>query len=431
MQSVKIYLMLFFSLIIFSSAHTGSKKQHGLCLKEVKSLRNDRAQFVKFDAHIEFDTVHTTEVAEEKLDFEETVHECKKALRALRIIDNTLSKAKKHSRLLEEAQTEKQCTNGYSNQDMLEIVVGQNKMRDWLEKKRFEAITYEECSLSIRSLGKAKFEALTNNPRFQELTNNLATMRPNDNFKVISKELRRYFKRDIQEKANIITQQEMKALRLLLHEDLLAELIHRMHELKIDEKTIRKLKCALICSYSPLLFQNYKKFLEALYYHDLPTIISLLKKGVLINWFISEQGFSALSFAINNPKGISLPLIKILLFCPRLDLNMKTTKGNTAFFLAVEKNYYDIVKLLLEEVDYQEDECGIFQEFSVIDIDEKNRYGKTALLIAAEKNYVDMVKLLLNHGADKKIKEKNGFIPYYYAQKNQNQELIDLLDSES
>ncbi|GEM_PF-3846058 len=420
MRTIKIYSILFLLLTIPSAVCAGGKKRHGRCLKEVIAERRDSELFEKFKAHIGFETVELSDS-----DFKQEIDECVSALDAVNLIDNALCKQKKRQYKYEQ---EEKLSRGYTTQDMLDIIAGQTRMKKRLEEKMPETISYQTCSSLIRNLSKEKLEIILHDQTFQIFANQLLSMRASGDFKEISHKLRAYFKK-ITQTQNIITADEIKALRLILHEKLLITLINRMIQLKIDNRKIKQLKYSLICSYHHDLLNDYKKFLIALHAGDASTIIELLKKGMLIDWFVSETGFSVLSFLINHKSEPCFPLIKIVMLCPDLDINMQTTEGNTALIFAVRKSSLKATQLLLEETDYQENDFGEFQEVFGIDIDKQNKHGETALIVAAKNNNTEIARLLVHHGANKKLKNR-GSTAYDYAQQHGNQELIALLNPE-
>jgi hypothetical protein len=59
-------------------------------------------------------------------------------------------------------------------------------------------------------------------------------------------------------------------------------------------------------------------------------------------------------------------------------------------------------------------------------IDSQNRRGETALIIAVKRNRFEIVKLLLNAGADRDIKTKKGLNAKTYAHKIKNVRILDL-----
>lgn len=68
----------------------------------------------------------------------------------------------------------------------------------------------------------------------------------------------------------------------------------------------------------------------------------------------------------------------------------------------------------------------LFQE-NLLDINTQNSYGETPLHILASKGDIDSLKTILTFNPDKKIKTKEGIIPYDYAIEQGNQDIINML----
>jgi len=83
-----------------------------------------------------------------------------------------------------------------------------------------------------------------------------------------------------------------------------------------------------------------------------------------------------------------------LLINKRCDINHVNNAGSTAFILAVEYGFKDIVKLLLRKR-----RC---------DINHVNNDGWTALIYAAHKSHKDIVQLLVDQGCDVNRANNNG-----------------------
>ena len=76
-----------------------------------------------------------------------------------------------------------------------------------------------------------------------------------------------------------------------------------------------------------------------------------------------------------------------------------------------------ITRLCADDVNQQEDTS------------EKSHNGYAALHCAAQKNYRDMLKLLLDNGATTTLLDKHGNTPKMLAEKKGHKEVIELLDA--
>ena len=97
------------------------------------------------------------------------------------------------------------------------------------------------------------------------------------------------------------------------------------------------------------------------------------------------------------------------------DIDNVNDENETALFVAVCKNHYEIVKTLLDHN-------------ANPNISNKNKISP--LHIAINKNYIEIVKLLLYYDAYVNIKDKNGYTPLHIAVIFNNLEIIKLLVEE-
>lgn len=109
----------------------------------------------------------------------------------------------------------------------------------------------------------------------------------------------------------------------------------------------------------------------------------------------------------------------------RDSINAKDLYGNTALLVASRGgrptdrlNYYQIVKMLLEEKDG--DGC-------LVRINEKNKLGSTALMWACEYGHRDLAELLLDHGASIDEKDKYGNTALLGSSMNYFTDVVELL----
>ncbi len=94
------------------------------------------------------------------------------------------------------------------------------------------------------------------------------------------------------------------------------------------------------------------------------------------------------------------------------DVNIKNKDGKTPLHIAVENNYEDIVKLLLQKN---------------ADVNAKDNNGNTPLHIAVEKGNYFVIKELLKAGADKNIKNNEGKTALDIAKELNDDEIMNLL----
>jgi|GEM_PF-3296396 len=129
-----------------------------------------------------------------------------------------------------------------------------------------------------------------------------------------------------------------------------------------------------------------------------------------------------------------------------VNVNKKDAKDRTALFYAVESNNDTLLrKLLISGINKNSTDiynmtaflyacmlgnvpaCKILMQ-SGCRISDADLYGNTALHIAAQKSITALVRLLIDSGnIDIKAKNDSGRTALYYAQKNDNQEIIELL----
>jgi ankyrin repeat protein len=83
-------------------------------------------------------------------------------------------------------------------------------------------------------------------------------------------------------------------------------------------------------------------------------------------------------------------MVKLLLECPNIDINLQDTNGNSALMFACNKeSNIDMVKLLLE--------------YPNIDVNLQSKNGLSALMIASNKeSNSNVVKLLLEYSKNHK-----------------------------
>lgn len=142
-----------------------------------------------------------------------------------------------------------------------------------------------------------------------------------------------------------------------------------------------------------------------------------------------------------------LPIVKLLLENGSLN-DMPNIKGNTPLYIAINNNYYDIAKLLIDYNVNLERQVPYFQTYlhlaayksnsnilllflSKDNIDFKNYDGKTPLHLSTEYNNIDNIKVLISLGAN--INEQNsvGSTSLHIAVYKANYEAIKALLTKS
>jgi ankyrin repeat protein len=92
---------------------------------------------------------------------------------------------------------------------------------------------------------------------------------------------------------------------------------------------------------------------------------------------------------IDNAKEGNSEVVKLFLEAG-MDIEVKTTGGQTALMIAALTNKTDVAKLLLEKG---------------ADVNAKNKHGGTALMTAAWKGHKEIAQLLLAENPDLKVKD--------------------------
>lgn len=224
--------------------------------------------------------------------------------------------------------------------------------------------------------------------------------------------------------------------------------------------------------------QNKYALLEAIRNQDIAKVKIYLDKKVnpnsllengesLLNYAVSVQNYGIVKLLLehganpntSNELGTQAVMAAVrysniqilnLLISYGVNLNQKDKKGRTALFYAIENNDTSILKMLLNSAvnvdttdNYDQNAflyacslgnisaCKILLK-SGCQISNTDLYGNTALHIAAQKNLTALVRLIIENGnADEYARNEYGHTPLYYAQKNENQEMVQLLEIES
>lgn len=123
-----------------------------------------------------------------------------------------------------------------------------------------------------------------------------------------------------------------------------------------------------------------------------------------------ERGFPPIIFAAYSED----QAICELLIEAGANVNAQDMAGNTALMGVCFKGFNDIAQFLIDKG---------------ADVNLKNKTGGTALSFAATFNQNTIAKLLLANGAEVNIKDQNGQTPLELAQKQDNKELVALLQA--
>lgn len=122
----------------------------------------------------------------------------------------------------------------------------------------------------------------------------------------------------------------------------------------------------------------------------------------------------------------NIDFVEELLEFPGIDVNIQDHNGNTALMLASKNGHTDVVNTLLDY--YNENNDGDIVYTATV-----NRQGRNALMLAVMNNHYDIAETLLK---DEYIEESafsfylediNGNTVLMLAQKNGNDELVDLI----
>ena len=139
----------------------------------------------------------------------------------------------------------------------------------------------------------------------------------------------------------------------------------------------------------------------------------LRSKGLLqeIKSFKTSSGSNAFMVATWNGH---LDICKFLVREDLVDVNAKNVSGSNALYYAAMYNRPEMAKLLLEE--------------TTIDVNEQTNRGSTALHEAALWNGTEVTRILLKYKS-RLLKDKDGDTPLDVAREEENEEIIQLLNT--
>lgn len=105
-----------------------------------------------------------------------------------------------------------------------------------------------------------------------------------------------------------------------------------------------------------------------------------------------------------------------------INIHKKDSNGRTALMLAAMNGHADFVKALFQDLVVD----GRSLETPKINLQKDN--GMTALIMAVAQGHKEAAKILLEKGADQTIKDKDNLTAIDYAHKNEDAEMITLLE---
>ena len=148
---------------------------------------------------------------------------------------------------------------------------------------------------------------------------------------------------------------------------------------------------------------------------DLEIVISIIETSTLrINLDV-----------INNNKQTALHIVCMnahkeitayLLSCPGCNPNIKDNHGNTPLHIASSSNFYDIVKVIVENV------------HNIVDVHLTNNHRQTALHLACKHGHNDIVEFLVSQAkCHPNVKEENGDTPLHIASRQGHLECVETI----
>lgn len=158
----------------------------------------------------------------------------------------------------------------------------------------------------------------------------------------------------------------------------------------------------------------------------------------------TDSGWTALLYAAENGNYQTVDL----LIKRGANINLRLKGGENALTQACYKGHFKVAKLLLDkgiDVNTSDNEIGLNALIMTSDvgnlelvktilpltdnIDHQNKYGETALMRAAMKGHYDVAKYLLEMKSNKAIKDTFGNDALFYANKFDQQRLVELLSN--
>ncbi len=184
---------------------------------------------------------------------------------------------------------------------------------------------------------------------------------------------------------------------------------------------------------------SYEDFFKAIQFDDVKTVQSLLQRGFDPNT-VNPSGVSGLMLAVREP---SLKVAELLAGWPKVKVEVRNDKDESALMLAALKGYLPLVKKLVEN-DADVNKPGwaplhyaastgqvqviefLLEQSAYIDAESPN--GTTPLMMAAMYGSPEAVKVLIQAGADLNIKNQLGMTALDFAVRGQRQNAKELIE---
>ncbi|WP_233249366.1 ankyrin repeat domain-containing protein [Limnohabitans sp. Hippo3] len=184
---------------------------------------------------------------------------------------------------------------------------------------------------------------------------------------------------------------------------------------------------------------SYEDFFKAIQFDDVKTVQSLLQRGFDPNT-VNPSGVSGLMLAVREP---SLKVAELLAGWPKVKVEVRNDKDESALMLAALKGYLPLVKKLVEN-DADVNKPGwtplhyaasagqvqviefLLEQSAYIDAESPN--GTTPLMMAAMYGSPEAVKVLIQAGADLNIKNQLGMTALDFAVRGQRKNAKELIE---
>ncbi len=210
-----------------------------------------------------------------------------------------------------------------------------------------------------------------------------------------------------------------------------------MHSFQLFKKII--VFAGFLSSLSITWAGSYEDFFKAIQFDDVKTVQSLLQRGFDPNT-VNPSGVSGLMLAVREP---SLKVAELLAGWPKVKVEVRNDKDESALMLAALKGYLPLVKKLVEN-DADVNKPGwaplhyaastgqvqviefLLEQSAYIDAESPN--GTTPLMMAAMYGSPEAVKVLIQAGADLNIKNQLGMTALDFAVRGQRQNAKELIE---